>query len=390
MGVGIRLRLSLVGRMCVALGILAALGIVLAVVVGVLGGLVGFFAVAYLMGILEYVAGAPRPSTISPVPAGAVAIAASAALVGAVYGWPHISAHTREDNLVPPTGPTSAVLLVVALCSGYLLLVEGSAAVLTLLGWVLAIENSFLVLFVASGLLVLVGTVEEARREVDRLQDRLLEDSEPAAERQTAVAEATRRLAQLADVPPPEVRITDTARPESFTVGTGADAVVVVSTGLVEALSTAELEAVLAHEVSHLANADGRVVSLALVPTLAADDWITDRPRRSGDYFWNGVFGVLKRIGQFGVAFLSRGREWSADAGAVALTGSPAALASALATIEGRRRTPATDLREWESSIAALDILPAVDDHAGPFRTHPPTEARIERLRRLEAAAEWG
>lgn len=46
-------------------------------------------------------------------------------------------------------------------------------------------------------------------------------------------------------------------------------------------------------------------------------------------------------------------------------------------------------LRQWEGSIAAIDILPPVEDeYTGPFRTHPPTEKRIERLQRLAACAE--
>lgn len=184
----------------------------------------------------------------------------------------------------------------------------------------------------------------------------------------------------------------ETDRPESFTVGSGGDAVVVVSTGLLAALDDAELAAVLAHEVRHLANGDSHVLGAALAPVLAADEWIEADPDRLGDYIWNAVFGVLKRYGQFGVAVLARGREWGADAGAAELTGSPAALASALRKLDAERATPGTDLHEWERSVAAADILPPTADDvaSGPFRTHPPLADRLEHLERLTRTAESG
>jgi hypothetical protein len=81
---------------------------------------------------------------------------------------------------------------------------------------------------------------------------------------------------------------------------------------------------------------------------LAADEWIREEPTDLEDRFRNLVFGLLKRYGQLGVAVLSRGRERAAGAAAAELTGSPAALASALERLTEARDRPETDLREWE------------------------------------------
>ena len=88
----------------------------------------------------------------------------------------------------------------------------------------------------------------------------------------------------------------------------------------------------------------------------------------------------MKRYGQLGVAVLSRGRERAADVAAAELTGSPAALAGALERLTEARDRPETDLREWEHSVAAMDILPPPEPGVStePFRTHPLVKTRVE------------
>ena len=134
------------------------------------------------------------------------------------------------------------------------------------------------------------------------------------------------------------------------------------------------------------------MLGAALAPVLAADEWIEADPNRLGDYFWNWLFGELKLYAQFGVAVLSRGRGWFADAGVAELTGSPAAHASALRELDATRDVPQTDLREWERSVAVAVILPPADADVatGPFRTHPSTEARAEHLQLVTRTAESG
>jgi heat shock protein HtpX len=72
------------------------------------------------------------------------------------------------------------------------------------------------------------------------------------------------------------------------------------------------------------------------------------------------------------------------------LTGSPAALASALRRLDETSESPPADLREWERSVAALNVLPPAhaDVATGPFRTHPPADERVEHLRDMVESAE--
>lgn len=381
----LRLRLSLIARMGVALGVLGAISFVVGLALTVLGGVLGLATIGWIHGGVEVLAGLPRASAVTTLPPLFVAALAALGPVAAVYGWPHVRAHTDEEYLMPPTTPVSASVTAGVLGCCYLVVVEGSAAVLAALSTV----GGF-VLVVALGVALAFGTtVAEVRRRIRALRGAILEDTEPAGDRHPEVDATVRRLAHLAGVPAPGVRVADSERPESVTVGADEDAVVVVSAGLLEALSDREIEAVLAHEVGHLANGDSRVMGAALATVLAADEWIGDDPDGPGDYAWNGLFGLLKVCGQFGVAVLARGREWSADAAAAELTGEPAALASALGRLNDGRARPATDLREWEGSVAVLNVLPPADPAvvAGPFRTHPPTDERVERLRaRVESA----
>lgn len=382
----LRLRLSLLGRMVISLGVLLSMTLVVAVMLAIVGGFLGVALLGWLYQAVEALAQLPRISTFAPVAPALVAALAAIVAVAIVRGWPSVRSRTDEEYLIPPSSPISAVVTVVLLGCLYLAVVEGSAMVLTSVSTIGGI-----VVVIGLGILLAFWiTIGEVRSRIRQLREDILQDSVPAAAAHPSLVSRTRRLAHAADVPEPTVHVTDTVRPESVTIGTGADAVLLVSTGLLEALPDPELDAVLAHEIAHLANGDSRVMAAALAPVLAADEWIEDDPGRLGDYLWNGLFSMLKVIGQFGVAILSRGREWSADAAAAELTGSPAALAAALRRLDEARGPPETDLRDWERSVAVLDILPSdgPDISTGPFRTHPPTDERIAVLRDTTVAAE--
>lgn len=235
-----------------------------------------------------------------------------------------------------------------------------------------------------------------ARAEIRAFRAELGCTGVPAGESYPEVARVVERLAQQADVPAPDVYVARRDRPESYAVG---GETLVVTSGLLRALSEAELEAVLAHEISHFANGDSRLMSAALVPLLMTErmgssgppDWHPVNPSiyLARYVFWavvalvSNVQGIANR---FGLAVLSRERELAADRGAARLTGDPAALASALETLSSDRRRPDEDARSWHRAASVLDILPtegaAMAD--SPFRTHPPTEERIERLRAIE------
>jgi len=244
---------------------------------------------------------------------------------------------------------------------------------------------------VGLALVHLGGLLRAELRETAVLDDltddlgRVVED-----ERQAALAERVARLAAQADVPAPTVRLVASRTPTAAAVGyRPAESTVVVSTGLVDALEDRQLDAVLAHELAHVANRDAAVLTALSFPRAAAH-------RAFYRYGLNPVVALLAGVAaltsRFCTAVVSRAREYGADDGAVALTGDPTALASALETLDVTvDRRPATDLRE--SSAAAFSIVPPPwDEHPffdrtrrllfrGLLGTHPPTEGRVERLR---------
>jgi heat shock protein HtpX len=263
----------------------------------------------------------------------------------------------------------------------------------------------------ATGLLSLpLVYYRPVRSEIRTLRAELTDTGTLAADRHPEVAGMVRRLAQQATIATPDVYIVNRRRPESYALGGRSDGTIVITRGVVRALSDRELQAVLAHEIAHLANGDSRILNLALVPMLVAERvGSDDRPqvgKRVGSVVvfnfpvvylahlasWalvTAITWVQSQGVRFGVAFLSRGREFAADRTAARLTGSPSALASALRKLDDERGSPGEDMRSLKRSASALDILPYEADHSwGPFRTHPGTEERIERLRRLATELE--
>ena len=202
------------------------------------------------------------------------------------------------------------------------------------------------------------------------------------------------RLCVLADVPKPEIVIEPEAQPNSWLVGLSRQrARLHVTRGLLDLLTPTELEAVVGHELAHLVNHDAAVMTAVGGPgaVLLAGG---NRMLRGGGFWFVGLGGVVAtgvgRVSLLGTQVLSRDRELAADAGSAALTGRPAALASALRRISGQLRLiPDEDLR-----VAAyrdvFHLMPVEDEGAGWAgrfgATHPPLERRIERLERMEQA----
>jgi heat shock protein HtpX len=204
------------------------------------------------------------------------------------------------------------------------------------------------------------------------------------------------RLCVQADLPKPRVAVADTRMPNAFALGRSPkNATVCATTGIMDILTPAELEGVMAHELTHVANRDVLVMTLAsFFATIAA--YIVQFGfffGGGGDDDDNPSFMVLflVSIGVYIVSFflmqaLSRYREFAADRGAALITGRPSALASALQRISsGMARIPQRDLRATQE-LAAFYIFPpgAGKSIAGLFATHPPMEKRIEALQRLE------
>jgi heat shock protein HtpX len=202
------------------------------------------------------------------------------------------------------------------------------------------------------------------------------------------------RLCVQADLPKPKVAVAQTAMPNAFALGRSPkSATVCATTGIMELLSPAELEGVMAHELTHVQNRDVLVMTLAgFFATIAA--YIVQFGfffGGSSDDDDNPSFMVLflVSLAVYVVSFflmqaLSRYREFSADRGAALITGRPSALASALVKISGgMQRIPQQDLRT-SGELQAFFISP-IGKIGGLFSTHPPMEKRLAALQRLEA-----
>jgi len=201
------------------------------------------------------------------------------------------------------------------------------------------------------------------------------------------------RLCVLADVPKPEIVIEPEAQPNSWLVGLSRDrARLHVTRGLLDLLTPSELEAVVGHELSHLVNRDATVMTAVGGPGAVL---LAGGKRMLSGGWWFALMGgavaaAVGRVSLLGTQVLSRDRELAADAGSAALTGRPAALASALRRISGQLKLiPEEDLR----LVAGRDVfhLLAVEREgegwAGRLSaTHPPLEKRIARLEKMERA----
>lgn len=223
------------------------------------------------------------------------------------------------------------------------------------------------------------------------------------------------RVAQQFGVPKPTVAVADRAAPEAMVAGFRPDEMVlVVSTGVLDALSERERTAVVAHELAHVANRDAMVMTAVSAPIVLAEGFREEVATRE-DLGLVGlavlaVAAATKVLGRVVVAVLSRSRERTADRAAVAVTGDPAALATALRTLDDAvAETPDTDLRA-AASVSALSVVPLDPADADPvmlgpdgtrepflweyrepvaefkarfYRTHPPTAERVAALHEL-------
>ncbi|PSQ03416.1 zinc metalloprotease HtpX [Halobacteriales archaeon QS_5_68_33] len=207
------------------------------------------------------------------------------------------------------------------------------------------------------------------------------------------------RLSQQADIPKPTIAVADTRTPNAFATGRSKkSSTVCVTTGLLRSLDQEELEGVIAHELAHVKNRDVMVMTIAsFLATIAMFilrwGWLFGggRNRQGGAQVLVAIVAslVVWIVSFLLIRALSRYREYAADRGAVVITGKPSALASALMTIDGRMdRVPDEDLRK-QSEMNAFFIVPISKGAIAKFfKTHPPTEKRVDRLRELEREME--
>ena len=306
------------------------------------------------------------------------------------------------------------------------------AVTITFLCGVWAVLYGVLLLFdvspassIAAGLTALtvvsIGYLEY--RQIDTIErladaDRVDEATEPE------LYELVTRVAAQLDVPVPTVALSDRQMPEALAVGFRPHNVhLVLSRGTLNTIDErAELEAVIAHELAHVKNRDAMVMTALSLPVILArgiGTRLADIEKPGAAVVVIVPLGLLSTLvwgtGKAMTARLSRAREQAADRAAVAVTGSPTVLATALTKLDQSiSETPNQDLRE-ASGISSLSILPLEPDELekvmlGPdgnrepsywglrkrlyrferwlFRTHPPTNERVEQLAAYERQQE--
>lgn len=208
------------------------------------------------------------------------------------------------------------------------------------------------------------------------------------------------RLRQEAGLPMPTLALAPSEQPNAFATGRNpANAVVCVTAGILKLLPPRELEGVIAHELAHIKHRHMLVGTVAA--TMAGAVAMLASVARWGLIF--GGFGGRDDRGQNPIALLimvivapiaamivqmaiSRQNEFQADATAAKLTRDPGGLASALQRIEGYAKQIPMPVNPAAAHLAIINPLagPQRQAFTGLFRTHPPTEQRVERLGELK------
>ncbi len=310
-------------------------------------------------------------------------------------------------NIKPDPGLTRRMLM-----TGFFLVVLYAV----LIGFLfLVLKSLLLILVIAFGLLFCQYYFS------DKIAMFAMHAKEVTPQEAPALHGVVDRLCALADMPKPRVAIAQTDVPNAFATGRSPKAAVVcATTGLLRRLDEPEVEAVLAHEISHVAHRDVAVMTIASGLGMIAG--LLTRVMFYSELFGGGGRGgnnnnsggqlvliemavMLVSIIVYFVSFLltmalSRYRELAADRSGAILIGQPSRLASALIKISGEMgRIPTKDLRAAEP-FNAFFFVPAVagqaaqDQHrgqgggdfsfAGLFRTHPTLERRLAQLDQLE------
>jgi heat shock protein HtpX len=208
------------------------------------------------------------------------------------------------------------------------------------------------------------------------------------------------KLCREADLPKPKVAIMQSPVPNAFATGRNPKhAVVACTDSIMRLLKKDELEAVLAHELSHVKNRDILTMTVASFIAMIASIIMQN-------FLWGAMFGrrsnsegagawiiaglvamVVYFVANLLIMALSRYREFAADRGSGYITKNPRALISALGKISGRMEAVPVEAKAKVQGANAFFIIPALSGNAimELFSTHPALEKRIANLEQVEA-----
>jgi heat shock protein HtpX len=206
------------------------------------------------------------------------------------------------------------------------------------------------------------------------------------------------KLCKEADLPLPKIAIMQSPVPNAFATGRSpTHAVVACTDSIMRLLTRDELEAVLAHELSHVKNRDILTMTMASFIAMIASMIMQS-------FFFSALFGgrnkeggswivvwivsiIVYAISTVLILALSRYREFAADRGSALITRNPRALISALNKISGRMEVVPKEAKTRVEGANAFFIIPALSGNTimELFSTHPPLEKRIANLEKVEA-----
>jgi heat shock protein HtpX len=197
------------------------------------------------------------------------------------------------------------------------------------------------------------------------------------------------QLAQRAGLPQPRCFVIPTQSPNAFATGRNPEHAAVAATeGILELLNEEELEGVLAHELSHVKHRD--ILTSSVAATIAAAIMMVSRfamffgarddDRRGGNPIALLATVILAPIAAMLIQMaISRSREYDADAGGVAIVGTPNGLVSALQKLDAASKIVPLDANPATAHLFIIKPF-SVSGLAGLFSSHPPTKDRIDAL----------
>jgi heat shock protein HtpX len=221
----------------------------------------------------------------------------------------------------------------------------------------------------------------------DKLALRMYRAQPVTREELPRVYEIVERLTSRAGIPMPKIYVLPTDSPNAFATGRNPKhASVAVTRGILTLLTDDELEGVLAHELSHVRNRD--ILTSSIAATLAGAITMLSRMAFffGGNRRRDGGMGALLMLILAPLAALllqlwvSRTREYEADASGAEMTHNPYALASALEKISGQSRRVPLEASANSAHMFIIAPLLGGQSFASLFSTHPPVQKRIEKL----------